>query len=59
VHDNERETRELFDNWWEATRANDVDTLLGLMADDVKFLTAGNEPFGKQEFERTARDLAR
>ena len=56
MHDDEREIRELLDKWWQATRANDVGTLLGLMADDVKFLTPGNEPFGKHEFETTAHD---
>jgi ketosteroid isomerase-like protein len=41
VHDNERGIRDLFDKWWEATRANDVDTLLGLMADDGQVSDCG------------------
>ena len=55
AHD-EREIRDWLDAWWEATRADDVDTVLGLMADDVLFLTPGREPFGRAEFEQAARN---
>ena len=55
AHD-EREIRDWLDAWWEATRADDVDTVPGLMADDVLFLTPGREPFGKAEFEKAARN---
>lgn len=33
-----------------ASKAGDVETVLGLMTDDVIFLTAGRGPFGKEEF---------
>jgi uncharacterized protein (TIGR02246 family) len=52
----ERAIRELVDTWARATEANDIDTVLGLMADDVVFLTPGGEPFGKGEFEKAARE---
>jgi uncharacterized protein (TIGR02246 family) len=52
----EAQIREWLDRWWQATRAGDVDTVLELMADDVVFLTPGNEPFGKAEFEEAARN---
>ena len=48
----ERQIRELLDTWWRATKTDDVDTVLDLMADDVMFLTPGQEPFGKIEFEK-------
>lgn len=56
MQEDERKIRELLDVWWRATRADDVDTVLGLMADDVVFLTPGQEPFGKVEFENSARN---
>jgi uncharacterized protein (TIGR02246 family) len=46
----ERQIRELVATWMSATKAGDVDTVLGLMTDDVKFLVAGHPPFGKLEF---------
>jgi uncharacterized protein (TIGR02246 family) len=52
----EREVREWLDRWWQATRSGDVDGVLALMADDVVFLTPGNEPFGKAEFEAATRN---
>jgi uncharacterized protein (TIGR02246 family) len=51
----EQAIRALIDDWARATAANDIDTVLGLMADDVLFLTPGNEPFGKQAFEEASR----
>jgi uncharacterized protein (TIGR02246 family) len=46
----EREIRELVATWMAATKAGDLDTVLGLMTDDVIFLVAGQPPFGKQKF---------
>jgi uncharacterized protein (TIGR02246 family) len=56
MHEDERNIRELLESWWRATKADDVDTVLDLMADDVVFLTPGHEPFGKAEFETAARN---
>ena len=56
MHDDEQKIRDLLDTWWRATEDGDVDTILGLMADDVVFLTPGQEPFGKKEFEEAARN---
>jgi uncharacterized protein (TIGR02246 family) len=33
-----------------ATKAGDLATVLSLMTDDVVFLVAGQQPFGKQQF---------
>jgi len=46
----EQEIRELVATWMSATRAGDVATVLSLMTDDVVFLVAGQQPFGKQQF---------
>jgi uncharacterized protein (TIGR02246 family) len=51
----ERNIRDWLDGWWQATRSDDLDGVLGLMADDVVFLTLGREPFGKAEFVDAAR----
>jgi uncharacterized protein (TIGR02246 family) len=48
--DDERAIRELVDTWMAASRAGDTETVLELMADDVLFVVAGREPFGKEEF---------
>jgi uncharacterized protein (TIGR02246 family) len=46
----EQAVRDVVETWMRATRENDLDTVLGLMADDIVFMTAGAEPFGKPEF---------
>ena len=54
----EQQIRELVRTWMEATRAGDVDTVLGLMTDDVVFLQPGREPMRKPEFAAAARGQA-
>jgi len=48
--DNERAIRELVATWMTASQAGDIDTVLGLMTDDVVFMVPGREPFGKEAF---------
>ena len=55
--DDERAIRELVDAWMEASRAGDTAAVLELMADDVLFITAGREPFGKDEFRAQSESL--
>lgn len=50
AQDDERAIREMVDTWLEASKRGDVTTLLNLLADDVLFITPGQEPFGKEEF---------
>ena len=40
----EQEIRQLVVTWLEATKAGDVETVLGLMAEDVVFLIPGQAP---------------
>jgi uncharacterized protein (TIGR02246 family) len=58
VTSDEEQIRELVATWMAATRAGDVDTLLGLMTDDVVFLVAGKPPMRKSEFAAAARAQA-
>ena len=41
MQDDEQQIRELVATWMAATKAGDVDTVLGLMTDDVVFLMPG------------------
>ena len=51
----EREIRDLVAKWISATRQGDIETVLGLMTDDVVFLVPGMAPFGKAEFAAASR----
>jgi uncharacterized protein (TIGR02246 family) len=48
--DDERAIRDLIATWMKASREGDTDTVLPLMTDDVVFMVAGREPFGKEAF---------
>jgi uncharacterized protein (TIGR02246 family) len=45
----EQAIRELIDAWMQATAKGDLAKVLSMMSDDVVFMTAGREPFGKKE----------
>ena len=54
----ERAIRALVGLWHGATAAGDVDTVLGLMAEDAVFLVAGQPPMrGRKSFENGLRHL--
>lgn len=53
----EKAIRALVAEWMAATLRGDVDTVLGLMTDDVVFLAAGQVPLGKRAFEAAARAM--
>src|SRR5262245_22755870 len=55
--EDERAIHELIGTFMKASQDGDVDTVLGLMADDVIFMVPGREPFGKQEFAATAQGI--
>ena len=54
----EAEIRKLVATWMDATRAGDIDMVLGLMSDDVVFLTPGQAPMDKSQFAAAARAQA-
>ena len=51
----EAQIRRLIQTWQSATQAGDVDTVLGLMTDDVVFLVPGRPPMNKTAFAALAR----
>lgn len=52
----EQAIRDLVAKWMEASKAGDVDTVLGLMTDDVVFLQPGRPPmFGKAAYAEQAK----
>ena len=53
----EQAIRELIDTWMRASKAGDTHTVLGLMTDDVVFMVAGREPFGKDAFAASAEAM--
>ena len=53
----ERAIRALIDSWMAASKAGDIDTVLGLMTDDVVFMVPGREPFGKKEFAAQSQGM--
>jgi uncharacterized protein (TIGR02246 family) len=46
----EQAIRELVDTWLEASKRQDMTTLLDLLDDDVLFIVPDREPFGKEAF---------
>jgi uncharacterized protein (TIGR02246 family) len=48
--DDERQIRQLVDSWIAASKVRDLPALMGMMTDDVVFMTPGRAPFGKAEF---------
>ena len=48
--DDARQIRGLVDSWIAASNARDLPALMGIMTDDIVFMTPGRAPFGKAEF---------
>jgi uncharacterized protein (TIGR02246 family) len=48
--DDEGQIRKLVESWIAASKARDLPALMGMMTDDVIFMTPGRPPFGKAEF---------
>jgi uncharacterized protein (TIGR02246 family) len=55
-HD-EKAIRDLVDSWITASKKGDLATVRDLMADDVVFMVAGKEPFGKEAFTTRSREM--
>ena len=51
----EQQIRDLVAKWLAASKAGDIDTVLGLMTDDVVFLVPGRAPMHRQEFAALSR----
>lgn len=55
--DEEEAIRKLVNTWLAASKKDDIDTMLGLLAENVIFMVPGKEPFGKKEFEAARREM--
>jgi uncharacterized protein (TIGR02246 family) len=58
MDNDEEQIRQLVAHWLAATKTGDVETILGLMTDDVVFLMPGRAPMFKQEFAAQAHAQA-
>lgn len=58
MSDDEKAIREVATTWIDASRRGDLETVLGLMEEDVVFLVPGGEPFGKAAFAEASRAQA-
>ena len=55
MENDEAQVRQVVQTWMDATRAGDIETVLGLMTDDVVFLVTGRRPMiGKAAFAAAA-----
>jgi uncharacterized protein (TIGR02246 family) len=57
MNTDEQAIRNLIDTWFTATKTGDIETVLGLMTDDVVFMVPGQEPFGKEAFASASRGM--
>src|SRR5262245_32208975 len=53
----ERAIRDVIATWMTASQAGDIETVLGLMTDDVVFMVPGREPFGKEAFAAASQAM--
>jgi uncharacterized protein (TIGR02246 family) len=51
----EQAIRDVVELWMSATQAGDIETVLGLMTEDVVFMVPGAAPFGKSAFREAAK----
>src|SRR4051812_36399474 len=56
MSEDERAIRDLINTWIAASRAGDLETVLGLMSDDVIFMVPGRS-FGKAEFKAASEGM--
>lgn len=57
MSDDETAIRDLVATWMQASRQGDINTVLGLMTDDVVFMVPGHEPFGKAAFHAASESM--
>lgn len=55
--DDEQAIRKVVETWMTASEAGDIDTVLGLMTDDLVFMVPGREPFGKEAFAASSAGM--
>ncbi|MDX8520746.1 SgcJ/EcaC family oxidoreductase [Mesorhizobium dulcispinae] len=55
--DDEAAIRRVVETWMAASRKGDLETVLGLMTDDVVFMVPGKAPFGKEAFAAASKGM--
>lgn len=55
--DDEKAIRQVVETWSAASKSGDIATVLSLMTDDVIFMVAGQEPFGKEAFAAASKGM--
>src|ERR1700754_2368262 len=53
----EQHIRAVIETWIEATREGDLATVMNLMTEDVVFLTPGNPPMRRDDFEAGSKSI--
>ena len=56
MSEDERAIRDLIATWMRASKAGDLNTVLGLMSDDITFMVPGRS-FGKAEFRAASEGM--
>jgi uncharacterized protein (TIGR02246 family) len=59
ITSDEQAIRDLIETWLAASKRGDLDTVLGLMTDDVIFMVPGRPPFGKEAFAEASRGMGK
>lgn len=54
----EQQIRDVIDTWMRSSCEGDLDTVQGLMTEDVVFLTPGNPPMRKEDFATASKAMA-
>jgi uncharacterized protein (TIGR02246 family) len=57
MSEDERAIRDLIATWIAASKSGDLETVLGLMSEDVVFMVPGRKAFGKAEFAAASRGM--
>lgn len=57
MNDDEQQIRRRVDDWMQATMRGDVESVLGLIAEDALFLLPGHAPISKEDFAETQRAM--
>ncbi|HEY2038795.1 MAG TPA: SgcJ/EcaC family oxidoreductase [Edaphobacter sp.] len=53
----EQQIRQAIDTWLQASREGDLATVMNLMTEDVVFLTPGNPPMSRADFENRSKAM--
>jgi uncharacterized protein (TIGR02246 family) len=55
--DDEQQIRAVIEAWMKASRDGDLATVMNLMTEDVVFLTPGNPPMRRRDFQEASKSI--